>query len=45
MFHVIIVYLFEGLEYIIHFYVGNKVVRFKVFIPDYGEKERGAINK
>ena len=36
--HVIIVYLFEGLEYGLQFYFGEIVDSCKAYLPDDGEK-------
>ena len=38
--HIITVYLFEGLEYGLHFFVGEMVDSCKAYLPDEGEKER-----
>ena len=45
MLHEIALYLFEGLEYGIHFYVEDMVDSFKAYIPAEGDKERDTINK
>ena len=43
--HVITVYLFEGLEYGLHFYVGNMVGSCKSSLPAEVEKESYTLNK
>ena len=43
--HVISVYLFEGLEYGLHFSIGDMVYSFKAYLPSEGEKERDTVNK
>ena len=43
--YIIAVYLFEGLEYILHFYVGEMVDICKSYLPAWGEKERDTVNK
>ena len=43
--HVIAVYLFEGLEYGIYFYVGKMADICKAYIPDEGENKRDTVKK
>ena len=43
--HVIAVYLFEGFEYGLHFYVGDMVDRFKAYIPAEGDRKSYTANK
>ena len=43
--YLIAVYLFEGLEYGIHFSVGEMVDSCKAYTPDEGEKERDTFIK
>ena len=43
--HVISVYLFEGLEHGLHFYVGEMIDICKAYITYEGEKEKDTVNK
>ena len=45
MLNVIAVYIFEGLEYGLHFSVDEMVEICKAYLPADGEKERDNVNK